>query len=52
MGGKDPDWDDIFVNDPQEQVDKCASEIYGVFTSLMSGEALMWEWLCGVEQTV
>ena len=41
LGGKSPQWDDIFSDDPQEQVDRWGSELYSVLTSLMSGEALM-----------
>ena len=38
--GKDPDWDEIFLEHDQEEVQKMGAEIYNLMVSLMGGEAL------------
>ena len=39
--GQDPDFDTIFVEDEQEEIDRAGAELYGHLASLVTGEAMM-----------
>ena len=40
-GGKDPDYDTIFVDDTDQDIERGAAEIYSILASMVTGEALV-----------
>ena len=40
-GGKDPDYDTIFADDSDQDIERGAAEIYSILASMVTGEALV-----------